>query len=225
MALRRPFAFVTLLAAVGCGGAVSTTGALPDAGSSITPAAGAQCAASLPTALAACDAALVCEYANPTGRGTTIARCAAAVGLASPIWRVVDTTPPANELACPPRFDSIPKDALCPARVASTCRYPEGDCLCVCTEPGKSGWYCDARTSFPATTDGYSPSSETCPANRPLLGTACASSLERLTCVYSEPCAYVSFGPNMICKDGAWDEASVTAACGARPTCDLPVAD
>jgi hypothetical protein len=213
------FVLASLAVAVGCGGGTTAPGTTA---TTVTPTGlRPGCPDAPPKAGASCSGAIACEYANASGKGTTIATCSAPTDGGSYEWSLQDTTPPANAAACPATIDSIPEQGTCP-NVASTCNYDEGACRCICVDQGKSGWACEKKADFPATSDGFSETSQTCPGKRPLLGSACSASLEGLTCVYEQVCGYFSFGPDMVCQHGYWDETQVTATCGAPPQCTLP---
>jgi hypothetical protein len=216
---RFSFALLAVTLAVGCGGASTGPGTTS---TTVTPTGlRSACPVAAPKAGASCAGSIECEYENASGKGTTIATCSAPTDGGSFEWSLNDTTPPANAAACPATFDAIASNGACP-NVASTCHYDEGDCRCVCVDQGKSGWVCEKKAPIPATTASGSESAQQCPADRPLLGSACGAAFEGLTCVYTQVCGYFSFGPDMICQQGYWDETQVNASCGAPPTCTLP---
>src|SRR5437762_2703053 len=156
-----PSLLLFVLAGCGSGGVAPTTSLLPNP-TTTSRALRPGCPDSPPANDAACDKPLECEYGDTATGATTVATCSQK-GEGPYAWVTEQTSRSANQAECPSRFDSIAANGACPAHVDSTCWYPEGACLCICTDQGKSGWYCDARASFPATRGGFETTPQTCP--------------------------------------------------------------
>jgi hypothetical protein len=208
----RPLLLALVLAAAACGGAPATGRRQVD----LDP----RCPSAAPSAGAPCDPSkgpLSCEYGGDAlARGTTLAACSAGSwSLSTP-----EPTPADNAGSCPPTYGAAIAGG-CPG-CSSGCEYDEGRCANVCLG-GTPVWSCRARSEVPAAlTSSAAPPADlalSCPAVRPLAGTACP--LEGQSCRYAEACGSgaLSFGPSLSCEGGRWRPDAFAPSCLVRAAC------
>jgi hypothetical protein len=180
-----------------------------------------ECPTVTPDAGVACDSpGLWCEYG-----GGAHERCSTSAYCGRVSWSLFPPDPACtltNAVACPSTYGVSP-DASCPL-TEGTCDYDAGRCACVpCTtdDAGQSGsysqWFCRAWSDVQAYADDAGAElslPNACPANRPLLGTACDAGFE---CGY-DACYGVSLGPYEWCSYGTWGRGPQTDLCNP-PSC------
>lgn len=198
---------VALVAAVaGAYGCAVDHGSGPgaaDGGSSVCPARA-------PSADSPCQAGgQRCEYGGDRfGRCSLLASCAFDFERAHLTWQLLqqpgcDTAP-----ACPANFDSLAKNADCPAELTTACDYPDDRCRCAAcldleTQSTRREWQC---TPLDDATCVYKDSLR--------LGDACDPS-------NAEQCVVGSCGDwirSQACVDGRWKGINQNFAC-VFPAC------
>ncbi len=225
-----PIAVAVLLVA-GCEGSLSLRlfdAGAPDGDATDAAAADASpdrtCPPISPSEGEACDTpGLWCEFGGGAHqRCATRALCTKKAGTGGKIeWATFGADFPCapNVAACPPSFGAA-SDASCPVTTGS-CDYSAGRCTCgECgdTDGGRLfQWRCRAWDDVAPFLDdgGLATAPAGCPADRPRLGTACAS--EGFVCGY-DACYGVSLGPYLTCTEGEWSVGPQTDLCN-RPAC------
>jgi hypothetical protein len=174
----------------------------------VVPASGATCS----------SRGLACEaMGGPHQICSTFFDCEDALDPHDPTKIAWKVTPPANGCSvnndpqCPSDYNSVLLGKACPAAELS-CDYSEGRCRCApCTPtssyPTGTGWQCRGWAD-PDIGNG-------CPSDRPQEGSKC--DVNGTVCNYDSTCT-VSFGPDLVCTDGAWEPRG-----GAPRTCGTPV--
>jgi hypothetical protein len=188
------FAFGVIAA---CSGKTNDGGGTADSGIGGGDGGGlsSSCPSTAPAQGSACSAKGVeCEYGGDVSLDCdTIARCDANGWTVTPPRSGKCPTPP-NGGACPATYAQVPMGATC--TTAASCAYAEGACACevYCGPQYPVGHACEAGTpmSWQCTGAGSS-----CPAARPLVGSACAQ--EGQYCAYGDCNAIAEK-----CTSGTW---------------------